>query len=425
MCTGASVTKAISKSRDIISPGCKSPNGFNAEGLMLVDTFWTYFWRQDRRVFAAKYSSAETIIALEAVVEAEQSAQGRYTKKLTAAFNAVERYKNPRYGAYCAWHNFAGNDDIYFDDNAQVAIAQIAAYRLTQEEVYLERAREVIRFIRTGWDHYRGGVRWHLRTSGPPYTSRNTCSTVLTALACLRLAQLGAIDEQLRQSSISFAEKAVHWTIDGLKSDECLIMDGFSEHDGCFRIDRTTYTYNTGMTILALSLIYSMRPSDQIRLWAIELATAAVDHSKGLFDLSVRNTEVRYWWDSTFFTHLLVEGLLAFLDVFGQDIDAQLTSRIASEVRREMKYMVDYLKDKSDGLYFRNLRLYVIGDTQLSQYKLLTGDENRELRADGSERVDGSKEAADRKLTKTLLGNGGAARGLLIAARLEDDRSFK
>jgi hypothetical protein len=236
------------------------------------------------------------------------------------------------------------------DDNAQVAIAQIAAYRLTKEESYLERAKEVVEFLHTGWDEYRGGVRWHMRTSGPPFTDRNTCSTVLTAVACLRLAQLEAIDDGLRQRNIQFAEKAVYWTIKGLKNDQCLIMDGFSEHNGCFTLNRTTFTYNTGMTIAALSLIHSMKPSDQIRFWALELATAAVDHSKGLFDLSVRGMGVRYWWDATFFTQLLVEGLLTFLDVFGQDIDSRLMSRIATEVRREMEYMMDYLKDECDGL---------------------------------------------------------------------------
>jgi predicted alpha-1,6-mannanase (GH76 family) len=236
------------------------------------------------------------------------------------------------------------------DDNAQVAIAQIAAYRLTKKEVYLERAKGVVKFLHQGWDDCRGGVRWHMRTSGPPFTDRNTCSTVLTAVACLRLAQLEAIDEGLRQNCILFAEKAVFWTIKELKNDQCLIMDGFSERNGRFTLNRTTYTYNTGMTITALSLIHSMKPSDQIRALALELATAAIDRSKGLFDLSVQDMDLRYWWDTTFFTQLLVEGLLIFLNVFGQDIDPRLAGRITSEVRREMKYVIDYLRDGCDNL---------------------------------------------------------------------------
>jgi hypothetical protein len=71
--------------------------------------------------------------------------------------------------------------------------------------------------------------------------------------------------------------------------------------------------------------------------------------------------------------------------------------------------------------YFRNLRLYTIGERQLSQFKRLTGDRKRELQAEGSERVNGPGEPADRALTKTLLGNGGAARGLLLSASLEGD----
>ena len=49
------------------------------------------------------------------------------------------------------------------------------------------------------------------------------------------------------------------------------------------------------------------------------------------------------------------------------------------------------------------------------EYKYLTGDKKRNLIPDPAEREDGPGNAESRKLIKTLLGNAGAARGLLIA----------
>ena len=399
------------------------------EGLRLTSSIWSTFWDPNSRYFIAQHPSAETVppsngyllwpsvIAAEAIIEAERASPGRYMEQLKAGMQSIEIFYSEQYGAYTAWHKFHGNNDIYYDDNAQVAIAQIAAFELTRDKNYYIRAKRVVDFLIRGWDgsDSPGGMPWHLDSPN----SRNTCSTSLTAIALLRLAQVS----QGTYNYLDLAQKVIRWVISRLKNDEGLIMDGINKEHGMWKINNTTWTYNTGSTLTALSLLYQFRPSTETLITAFGLATAAIDLSKSLYDRSVPNTDIRYWWDSTFFAHLLVEGLLTFLGVFDQPqlgsqrVSSTLSERIRNEIKREMHYMIDYIKDEHDGLYFRNLRLYVIAYPQLEKYRILFKDPPRQLSPDASERVNGNGPIERHPLVKTILENAGASRALLLAAR--------
>ena len=402
---------------------------FVDEGLRLTSEFWVAFWNPHSRYFSAQRPSAETvppsngyllwpsIIAIEALVEAERASPGNYREQLKAGMQSIEIFYSKQYGAYTAWHKFHGNNDIYYDDNAQVAIAQIAAFELTHDPEYYSRAKRVVDFLMDGWDDSQnpGGMPWHFNSPD----SRNTCSTSLTAIALLRLAQVS----REKSKYLVLAQKATDWVISRLKNNEGLIMDGIEKENGTWKVNNTTWTYNTGSTLTALSLLYQFHPSTETLISAFGLASAAIDRSKSLYDRSVSDTDVRYWWDSTFFVQLLVEGLLTFLGVFGQpqlgnqQVSPALSETIRNEIKREMRYMIDYIKDQHDGLYFRNFRLYVIGHTQLVEYRSLVNDSTRQLSPDASERVNGDGPIEKRPLVKTLLGNAGAARALLLAEK--------
>ena len=119
--------------------------------------------------------------------------------------------------------------------------------------------------------------------------------------------------------------------------------------------------------------------------------------------------------------HLLVEGLVVWGMRFGrEDIDSW--RKIRGEIRRQMDYIMTYLKDKDDGLYWRNFRLYTISMGHLEVFKTLTGDVGRQPNLDAAEaRQDDQSMAlpvAQRALVKTLLGCGGAGRSLCIAGRV-------
>jgi hypothetical protein len=177
----------------------------------------------------------------------------------------------------------------------------------------------------------------------------------------------------------------------------------------------TKWTYNTGATILAHVEYYRLTLDKAHLEEATRLARAATDRTKRLYDGAVQDPNKRFWFDSGFFVHHLAEGLLALYRVTGDEA-------LLAEVRRNANYAYQYLRDPSDGLYWRNWRLWRIGEPQLEAWKKLTGQECR-LDADDSER---SKErrydkvpVADRPVVKTLLANAGTARLFWLLAQAE------
>lgn len=119
--------------------------------------------------------------------------------------------------------------------------------------------------------------------------------------------------------------------------------------DSC-HFDVSNYSYNTGITLHALCLLQEVSPSPDLAAKAQRLVEAALDRSKSLFDTTVANTEYRYWWDFTFFLHLLFEGLTEYTRVFGSSNPAT-AAKIRTELIRHTAYMQKYIKDNNDGLY--------------------------------------------------------------------------
>ncbi len=91
-------------------------------------------------------------------------------------------------------------------------------------------------------------------------------------------------------------------------------------------------------------------------------------------------------------------------------------------MKRNADYAYAYLRDPADGLFYRNWRLWTIGETQCREWQRLTGQPCR-LEPDEAER---SREAPDlkrsvgeRPLVKTLLANAGTVRLFWLLARAE------
>ena len=81
---------------------------------------------------------------------------------------------------YNAGANRAG--DYYYDDNAWIAIRLIDAYRQLDEKKYLELAEGILSFLWTGWDTQKGGIFWdrHLAKKGI-CTNGSACVAYLMA----------------------------------------------------------------------------------------------------------------------------------------------------------------------------------------------------------------------------------------------------
>ncbi|MCJ1481832.1 hypothetical protein MMC06_001991 [Schaereria dolodes] len=418
---------------------------FAREGLNLTSKIWTTFWQPKSQTFAAGQASADTVppnhgyllwpstVAVQTIIEATRASPSQYSALLTTSIESLEVFYSKQYGAYCAWHNFPGNNDIYYDDNAQVAVAQVTAYQLTQNKTYLQRAIRVADFLVSGWDSSNnpGGMPWHLDRRD----SRNTCSTSLAAIAFLHLSR---VNSTLAAKYLPVARACISWVLTHLQNESSLIMDNIKLIDGHWKPQTLTWTYNTGSTLSALCLLYTLEPSSTTLQSATTLATAAIDHSKSMYDRSIPDPSLRYWWDSTFFTHLLTEGLLLFLSVFSPPLSStqhqsqsqqqqqqqlfpqlapsstSLLDSIRAELLRQTEYLTAHIRDPADGLYFRNLRLYTIGRAHLEDFARMTGDTKRQMEPDAAERASGEGDVMARPLVKTLLGSAGVGRALLL-----------
>lgn len=345
-----------------------------------------------------------------ALVEGEKTQHGQYTAQMREVFTGLEAYFDPAGHAYNAWLQFPGNNDKYYDDNAWFVMALVEAYEATKEKRYRDRAVEVTeRFLSGGWDSSGkpGGQKWGTDPKVGGTGDVNACSTASTALSAIGLARIGVN----RKKNVQWAGDALDWIVRRLRDTDGLIQDGLHAPD--WSVMQTKWTYNTGAPIRAYVEHYQLTGDKNSLEQAKRLAAAATDRNKRMYDGLVRDPNLRFWFDSSFFVPHLAEGLLALYKATGD-------KALLAEVQRNANFAYQYLRDPADGFYWRNWRLWRIGQPQYEAWRKLTGQEHR-LEPDDSER---SKEKQfdavpleQRPLVKTLLANAGIARLFWLLAQ--------
>ncbi len=405
------------------APVAAAPD-YAAEAARLTDLMHRTFWRPAARQYAAPVRSAETVdsdgvrnnayvlwpalVALSALTAAEKARPGRYARTIAEVYDGLEAYWDPAAHAYNAWLTFPGNRDRYYDDNAWAIVTLVEAYEATRQTRYRDRAAEIMRrFMPQGWSEGKpGGMTWGVDPTKAGTGDKGACSTSGAALAALALARV-RID---RAANIAFAGKAVDWVLQTLKDADGLIRDGLGAPD--WHMNATKWTYNTGVPIQVCVELHAITGDAERLKTARALAEAAMDRNKRLYDGLVQDPARRHWYDASFFVHYLVDGLLALHKATGD-------ARILAEVRRNADYAVAHLRDPADGLYWRNWRLWMIGQAQYEDWARMTGQTHR-LEADESERSKEkdqmSKPVDQRPLVKTLLANAAVARMMWSAS---------
>ena len=291
---------------------------------------------------------------------------------------------------------------------AWAIVTLVEAYEATRQTRYRDRAAEIMRrFMPQGWSEGKpGGMTWGVDPTKAGTGDKGACSTSGAALAALALARV-RID---RAANIAFAGKAVDWVLQTLKDADGLIRDGLGAPD--WHMNATKWTYNTGVPIQVCVELHAITGDAERLKTARALAEAAMDRNKRLYDGLDQDPARRHWYDASFFVHYLVDGLLALHKATGD-------ARILAEVRRNADYAVAHLRDPADGLYWRNWRLWMIGQAQYEDWARMTGQTHR-LEADESERSKEkdqmSKPVDQRPLVKTLLANAAVARMMWSAA---------
>lgn len=229
----------------------------------------------------------------------------KYKPFLDSMVTAVEKYYDttrtpPGYQAYPVKFEKV---DRYYDDNGLVGIDYIDAYNVTKNKAYLQKAKEVVQFIQSGWsDDFGGGVSWleGIRDQKPACT--NGKATVLY----LKLYLATKDKAFLEQGKLYY-----NWMMNTLEDDSLhIIMNSLITTTGLPQ--KHYYTYNTGTMIQSSVRLYKITGDKQYLANAQRLA-------KGSYNFYVKNTDdgTRYIKDLPWFVVVLFRGYQELYEVDG------------------------------------------------------------------------------------------------------------
>lgn len=134
-------------------------------------------------------------------------------------------------------------DDLYYDDNAWVGLAEVQHHRFRGDATSLTRAKAVFELMRSAWSSdpdlpSPGGVAW---TQKPNNGDRNTVSNMPGAQLGLRLHQITG-----ERAYLEDAMRFYRWTNAVLQRPDGLYHDHL-KRDGT--VEKTVWTYNQGVPV--------------------------------------------------------------------------------------------------------------------------------------------------------------------------------
>ena len=217
---------------------------------------------------------------------------------------------------------YGDGGDMFYDDNEWVALAKVQQYLEQDDEAALERAKEILELVVSGWDTdpthpAPGGVFW---TQAPWSTDRNTVSTMPGAQLATQLYMITRDAEYL-----SWAERMTTWTDRYLLAPNGLYWDNV-KLDGS--IDTTQWSYNQGVPVGTYTLLYQATGDQEYLLRAQAVASASYRYYV---------TEGRLHGQPMFFNSIWFKNLLLLESVTGGDTYRSAMADYADEQWRDAR----------------------------------------------------------------------------------------
>ncbi|GGY08010.1 hydrolase [Streptomyces minutiscleroticus] len=176
-----------------------------------------------------------------------------YRRDATERFDTVELYftsgDRPGYRSYLPAPLGQGGD-IYYDDNAVVALSQLDQYEHTGDRRLLKRAEQVVPVVSRAWDgdtakDCPGGMDWF---DSPANTVRATNVTALSAQLAARL-----YEHTRNRAYLDKAEQWYGWVSSCMRTAPGLYANDRGD-DGS--TNETLWTYNSGAMIGTATALY-------------------------------------------------------------------------------------------------------------------------------------------------------------------------
>ncbi len=258
----------------------------------------------------------------------------KYTKYVDSMVMAVEKYYDTTrtpFG-YQAYPVEFGKVDRYYDDNGLVGIDYIDSYMATGNERYLEKAKQVLTFILSGWsEDFEGGVSWleGVRDQKP------ACSNGKAMVLALKLYEATKDPYYLETG-----KKFYNWIDKYLKDPENgVVWNSWSTTAEAVSPD--LYTYNTGTLLQSAVRLYNYTGEQKYLDNAKFLA-------EGSYKVFVKHNKdgIPYAENLPWFYLVLFRGYDDLYKVTGD-------SKYIDEVLRGLDYAWDNCRDKA-GLYYHD-----------------------------------------------------------------------
>ncbi|MEC3992564.1 glycoside hydrolase family 76 protein [Actinacidiphila sp. DG2A-62] len=176
-----------------------------------------------------------------------------YRRDAAERFATVQLYATsgdrPGYASYLPAPLGSGGD-VYYDDNAVVALSQLDQYEATGDRAYLTRAEQTIPVVSRAWDADAakacpGGMDWF---DSPANSIRATNVTALSAQLAARL-----YEHTHREAYLDAAEQWYGWVYSCMRQAPGLYGNDRADDGGT---DPTLWSYNSGSMIGAALALY-------------------------------------------------------------------------------------------------------------------------------------------------------------------------
>jgi hypothetical protein len=208
--------------------------------------------------------------------ENEIAVSGDTQGVISGTFPIIQRYYDTRPPApgYASYPPPLGGGDRFYDDNQWIGITLLDAYKRVHDNNYLDKGKEIYRFMMTAYDSTTGGgLYWE---EGKP--TKNTCSNGPGILLALQLYQ--ATNEK---PYLDTALMLYEWVNANLQDKSGLYYDNISTVTR--RIDKKMYSYNTGTMLQSNVYLFEITGDKKYldRATAQAKAASAFFYGKGRF----------------------------------------------------------------------------------------------------------------------------------------------
>lgn len=202
----------------------------------------------------------------------------------------------------------------FYDDNQWIAIAYLDAYHRTGRKTYLDRSKEIYRFLLTGYDNNAGGgIYWK---EGDKKT-KNTCSNGPNILVSLQLYKITGDKKYLDTAMLVY-----NWTNQHLRSKEGVFYDAIKV--GSMKVDSGLYSYNTGTLLQANVLLFNLTKNKKY------LAEAKVIAKAGEAQFYKNKKLPSHYWFNTVF-------LRGYMELYKVEKDKSRLQFIIDDAERVWK----------------------------------------------------------------------------------------